>query len=323
MIKYMVEFSNINKKDLKILQALDQDVRASYAQIGRKTGLSKEVVQYRIKQLEKKKILTSYWAIPSIGNNSKVYKLLIKNKSLGKTKKEEFIKYVLSQKAVSWIASTEGYWDFVISSFITKDSAFSNLVNNILKRFGKYFKEKRILKSTSMIITNEKYLYDNNNLLFNEEDNFIEESKSRDEKDNKIIRILSSNARASFTEIAKQVDLTAEAVAVRFKRIMREKLIIRANPRINHNKLGLSYYHIFISVSDYNKKNEICMYYTQHPNFVFIMKHIGYYDIHLELVIKEGRVETIIEELTEKFGEAISSYDLLKIRKEYIISIMR
>lgn len=319
----MPEFKNIDKKDLAILQALDQDVRASYAQIGRRSKLSKEVVQYRIKQLEKKNILTGYWAIPHIGTHNKVYKLLIKNKSLGKTKKEEFIKYALSQKAVSWFASTEGNWDFVISTFITKDFEFSKLVNNIMKQFGKYFKEKHILKSTSMIITNEKYLYNKNNLIRHDEDSFLKTSKLGDETDNKIIRILSNNARTSFTEMAKQVNLTAEAVSTRFKRIMQEKLIRGANPRINHEKLGLSYYHIFIAVSDYDKKDKICDYYTQHPDFVFIMKHIGYYDIHLEIVVKEEKIEGIIEELTEKFGEAISSYDLLKIRKEHIITVIR
>ena len=48
---------NIDIKDLAILRELDQDVRASSAQIGRKVRLSKEVVQYRIKKLEQEKII--------------------------------------------------------------------------------------------------------------------------------------------------------------------------------------------------------------------------------------------------------------------------
>lgn len=319
----MPKFDNIDKKDLSILQALDQDVRSSYAQIGRKTNLSKEVVQYRIKQLESKGIITGYWAIPHIGSNSKVYKILIKNKSLGKTKKEEFIKFVLSQKEVSWFASTEGNWDFVISSFIEEDSDFMALVHNIMKKFGRYFKEKHILKSTSMILTNEKYLYDSNHLIRHDEDSFLEKSTPTDKIDNEIIKILSGNARSTFTEISKKIGLTAEAIAMRFRRLMHERLIKGANPRINHSKLGLSYYHLFLAISDYDKKDELCNYYTQHPNFVFIMKHLGFYDAHLEIVVKEDEIEGLIEELTEKFGEAISSYELLKIRKEYIMVVKR
>lgn len=318
----MNKFS-LDKKDSAILRALDQDVRASYSQIGRKTKLSKEVVAYRIKRLEKQKIITGYWAIPHIGSESSVYKLLIKNKSLGKKKKEEFIKYTLSQKAVSWFASTEGKWDFVISSFIKKDAEFSIFVEELMKRFGKYFKEKQILKSTSMILTNEKYLYSNNTLKYHEEDSFLETRKVPDDINQEIIRLLTNNARTSFTEIGKQVKLSAEAVSARFKQIMREKYIKGANPRINHAKLGLSYYHLFLAVSDFEKKDAICNYYLQEPDFVFMMKHIGYYDLHLEIVVKEEKIEGIIEELTEKFGEAISSYELLKIRKEHIIAVIR
>ncbi len=319
----MPKFNNIDKKDLAILQALDQDVRASFAQIGRKTNLSKEVVQYRIKQLEKKQIITGYWAIPKIGTNSKPYKLLIKNKSLGKIKKQEFIKYTLSQKAVSWFANTEGNYDFVISSFVENDTDFMILVNNIMKKFGRYFKEKHVLKSTSMILMNEKYLYDNNQLIHQKEDSFLEETPKLDNTDKEIIRILSNNARATFTEIGKAINLTAEAISIRFRKIMKGKLIIGANPRLNHAKLGLSYYHLFIAISDYDKKDKLCKYYIQHPNVVFIMKHLGYYDAHLEIVLKEEEIEGFIEELTEKFGEMISAYELLKIRTEHILVITR
>ena len=71
--------SALSKKDLKILQQLDLNLRVSYSQIGRKTRLSKETVQYRIKQLEKNKFITGYWAMPSIKNNFSVYKILLKN----------------------------------------------------------------------------------------------------------------------------------------------------------------------------------------------------------------------------------------------------
>lgn len=317
------KFLNIDKKDLAILQTLDQNTRASYIQIAKKTNISKEAVQYRIKQLEKKEIITGYWATPSIGKQETVYKLLIKNKSLGTTKKQEFINYCLKQKTISWFATTEGTWDFVISSYLIEDSDFLILVDNIMKKFGKHFKEKHILKSTAMIIMNEKYLYDEEKTIRIKEDSFLEEIEKTDEIDAEIIKILSTNARATYTEIGKQVKLTPESISLRFKKIMKKELIKSINPRINHNKIGLTYYHLFLAVSDYEKKDTICKYYTQHPDIIFIMKHIGYYDIHLELAIPEEKTETIIEELTEKFGETISNYELLKIKKEHIMIVIR
>jgi len=52
---------NIDLKDRKILYHLDLNCRQSYSQIGKKVGLSKKVVEYRVKRMEKEKIITGYW----------------------------------------------------------------------------------------------------------------------------------------------------------------------------------------------------------------------------------------------------------------------
>ena len=50
----------LDKKDKQILYQLDLDSRQSFNQIARKVKLSREVVQYRVKQLEKKGIIKGY-----------------------------------------------------------------------------------------------------------------------------------------------------------------------------------------------------------------------------------------------------------------------
>lgn len=307
----------------KILRELDKNVRISFTQLGKNTGVSKEVAQYRVKQLEKKEIITGYWAIPKIGRQNHVYKLILKNKSLGSSKKQEFIDFAVGEKAVSWLASTEGNWDFVISSFVSDDEEFSMFVIKLMQKFGKYIKEKHITKATSMISMNEKYLQPKNELLRNVEDSFLEPEPITDEIDKKIIILLSKNARITFSEMGRQLQLTPEAIGVRYRKIWSKGLIVGMNPRINHSKIGLSYYHIFIAVTNYEKKDAIANFYTLHPNCVFIMKHIGYYDLHLEIICNQNEIESIIEQLSEKFGEDIASYDLLNIRKEHIMIVKR
>ena len=51
--------SLIDTKDRKILNELDFNARQSNSEIARKVGLSKEVVNYRIRNLEKAEIVTS------------------------------------------------------------------------------------------------------------------------------------------------------------------------------------------------------------------------------------------------------------------------
>ena len=101
----------LDAKDLAILRILDQDVRASFTEIGRKTRLSKEVVQYRIKKLEEEKIITGYWTFIKYLQGT-VYKVLIKNRNLAGQKEKEFIEFVRNHKIVSWFAKTQGNFDY-------------------------------------------------------------------------------------------------------------------------------------------------------------------------------------------------------------------
>ena len=70
-----------------------------------------------------------------------------------------------------------------------------------------------------------------------------------------------------------------------------------------------------------SKQNELIKFYTQHQHINFIMEHIGYYDLHLEIVINQENAEQILEELRTKFGKKIINYELLKITREHFLKI--
>ena len=51
----------IDLKDKKILYELDLDCRQSNTQIGKKVGLKKDVVAYRIKRMQDEGVLLNFW----------------------------------------------------------------------------------------------------------------------------------------------------------------------------------------------------------------------------------------------------------------------
>ena len=60
----------IDLKDRKILYYLDFDSRQSYRSLGKKVGLSKDIVTSRVKKLQEKGIIKGFFAIvdyPKIG----------------------------------------------------------------------------------------------------------------------------------------------------------------------------------------------------------------------------------------------------------------
>ena len=59
-----------------------------------------------------------------------------------------------------------------------------------------------------------------------------------DDIDEKIIKMLSANARESFATIGKSVDLSAPAVGKRVKQLEEKEFILGYSLRVNHEKLG-------------------------------------------------------------------------------------
>ena len=53
----------LDLKDRKILYELDLNCRQSNTQIGKKVGLKKDVVSYRINNMEKEGIIKDYWTV--------------------------------------------------------------------------------------------------------------------------------------------------------------------------------------------------------------------------------------------------------------------
>ena len=68
----------VDLKDRKILYELDLDARQSLTQIGKKVGLKKDVVSYRINRLQEEGVIQNYWtAIDTFKLGYNVFRIYI------------------------------------------------------------------------------------------------------------------------------------------------------------------------------------------------------------------------------------------------------
>ena len=102
----------LDLKDRKILYELDLNSRQSFSKIGKKVKLSKEVVNYRIKNLLKNKIIKNFFTIldvTKLGYHS--FRIFLKFQNITSIKDEKIIDYLKKQSNVGWIVSVKGNWD--------------------------------------------------------------------------------------------------------------------------------------------------------------------------------------------------------------------
>ena len=84
----------IDQKDLRILYELDLNCRQSFSKIGKKTGLTKSSVAYRVQRLEQEGIIKNYYTfIDGIGLGYIVLRLYLIFQYTTKETEEEIIKF--------------------------------------------------------------------------------------------------------------------------------------------------------------------------------------------------------------------------------------
>ncbi|MFH1802466.1 MAG: Lrp/AsnC family transcriptional regulator [archaeon] len=309
----------LSSKDKQILRELDLDSRQPLSQIARKVRMSKESVNYAIKKLEKQGMIHGYFSLVDylrLGSN--IFKLLVRYKDVGEKGEASMVAWLDKKKEVVWMGKAEGKWDLIISIREKNVENIYKLLEEFNRTFSVHIQEKQLLISYEIEWLNEKYLFDDCKqdyiVKFNQKDEKVEVNNV----DNKIIDLLEHNSRTPLVAIASKIGLTAEATAKRIKNLIKKKVIGGFKLRTNHDKLGKGYHHIFISLNDFSKLDEITSYYEKSKRCVFIMKHHGSYDLHLEIVSdSENDFREAIRELREKFGHIIADYQQLTILQEF------
>jgi len=100
---------NLDLKDRKILYQLDLNCRQSNSQIGKKVGLSKQVVDYRIKRMDEDRIITGYWTnIDSYRFGYQVFRYLINLQNTTSIIKDEIMQQIANYKKTWAVYSVKG-----------------------------------------------------------------------------------------------------------------------------------------------------------------------------------------------------------------------
>ena len=115
----------LDVKDRKILYQLDLDSRKSYSQIGRRVGLNKDTVAYRVKRLQDEGIIKRF--IPLINSMRMGYtwfRLYLIFQYTTSEIREEIITYFVQEKIVNIVVRTEGHFDVIVFVAVKKLSSF-------------------------------------------------------------------------------------------------------------------------------------------------------------------------------------------------------
>lgn len=305
-----INLNEIDVKDRKILSQLDIDSRQSFSQIGKKTGLPKTVVAYRIRQLQEKGIIKNFTT--TIDATSLGYTLLrsyfIYQYTTPEIKKE-IINHFMKSKHTMIIHSTKGCYDLVVFMAVKRFLDFYPFWEETLHRYRDYFANQILSIYFQEHIYQHSFFYDakserKKTVVFNT-GTYVK----IDKLDKQILDLLSTNARISLIEVANQLRTSSEVILYRIKKLIKLGVIQRFSINIDFSKLGYFLYKVDIVLKDHKKLNHIVKYIEKNPRFFCRDITIGYLDLELEFILNNtNQLHEIMEDISIKFPKTIRTY---------------
>ncbi|MCX6665718.1 MAG: Lrp/AsnC family transcriptional regulator [Euryarchaeota archaeon] len=313
----------IDIKDRKILYELDLDARQSFTQIGKKVGLKKDMVVYRVQRMQDEGIIKNFWTLIDaykLGYN--VFRFYLVFQYATPDIKNKVIEYLIKEKHTCVINSIIGRYDLVVFLWIKNINDFYHFWEKMLDNYGDYFAEKVF----SLYV--KWYTYRNSYLLL-EETKDLDRLKYEitggraelvdiDETDYHLLNLIAENARIPLINLAEKLNCSSQTINYRLNNLTKSGVIQAFRIGIDISKFGLKHFKIDAHLKEHTQRNHITNYIKNNPYLTFIGTSAGVSDLELEFYLEDSdKLNQIMDDIHLKFPGAIRKYDYFTVAKNY------
>lgn len=300
----------IDIKDRRILYELDLNCRQSNSQIGKKVGLGRDVVAYRIDRLIKQGIIKNFYSIIDtfrLGYN--VFRLYINFHYVTPEIKKEIIDYFVDYN-YSWVVfSVKSEIDLDVVVWVKNFYEFYQFWDKTLDKYEKYIEKHAI----SIYIKSSVFM---KSFLLPEE---VRDDKRAsfdmhcgvkpveiDEIDYLLLNEIAENARIPLVDMADILGCSSQKVNYRINNLVELGVIKAFRVNISLAKLNLQKYKVDIYLKNHELKKPVYEYLAEKEYVEFMNFAIGWADLEPEFVVKDfNELLQILEEINQKFSGAI------------------
>ena len=316
----------LDKNDWKILYELNQNARQTTSAIAKKIGLSTQLVDYRIKRLEKNSTIKSYLTFI---DNTKIgylnFKIYLKLQHIDEQKINEIIHHLKQNPYILMLSLCDGPWDLFIGIWGKNLFHAINIFEKINKKYSYYFHKKSIIINTKCYWLTRKFLapQDYPTKTYEQIWGGKPINNKTDTLDRQILSILSQNARITNTEIARKLHILREVVSYRIKNYHKKNILYGSTIVLNIEQLHIQEYKLLIKTQSLTPtiKNKLLILLKKHPYVSHIFFCIGEWD--LEIYIETPSIEInheLIRQLRYQFGDVIRDLEVIRYYKNYTLN---
>lgn len=318
----MAENIKLSKADRTILSLMEYNPRITHKQLATACHLSKDTISYRIKRLEKEKIILGYSSFidyKKLGHQS--YKLYLKLKAT--TPEADNVRSFLGeQRNIFSIFQSNGNWNLACALFAKTQQEFYDLENELLEKFGDIIVSRRFC---SMM---DASLYDRAFFEKQEAPASLSlwgeiENNELDDIDKEIIRLLHSDSRLSLVHLSQKVNMSVDGVKNRVQRLKDKGIMSIYRTNINYAKLGFTHYKLLLFPRIYSDQieKELLTFFKASPRCINSVRSIGPWKLEAEFLFKNTEeMNEVLDKLNDTFKENISDLEISQMRDEELFA---
>ena len=319
----MMDFIDKNIKldliDRKILTELSLNARIPLSNIAKKIKHSKQVVKYRIDNLEKNDIIKGYYVVLNLSRLGFLYhRAFLKYRKILDKEEEDILNHFKKHPNIGWVSPINGHWDLALSFLLKDIFEFEKILNDLGERYGDYFKARYVSIVTNIHHLNYKFFVDDV-----KKEDFVFDNKLGslilDDTDIKLIEILHKNARMPTTKIADILGCSANVIKYRIKKLVDDGVILCFDYKLNYKLLGYTQYKINVTLSNTAPKRvrQLINYLKAEKTVIYITEVVGTFDLEFETYSKNYDVlHQLMRQIMINFSDILRDFDVLVMCSE-------
>ncbi len=285
------ESKNLDVKDLKILNELDADPRIPTTTLAKKIRLSQQVVDYRIKKLIERGIVSGFGSVFNFAKlNYSQYRLLFTFGRVDEAKRKEIVDYLKKHNSVYWVALIGSKWDLFVVLFVKNFDEFEKFLDDLFEKFSGALSDYDALYVPYHEFFRHKFLDEKNIDVIRI--NFSEKGTVElDELDWKILKELRNDCRKSSLEVGNKCGVSYKTVQNRISNLEKNGFIGGYRMFLRSERLGYNAYLLLFNFTSYGRiaEKKLFNYARNHKLITQISKLFGRWSLLFHVRTKSRR----------------------------------
>ena len=305
----------LSKKDLKLVFELDSNYRTPYSRIGKKIGMSQQLVSYKVKSLSSNGVILSNMPLIDYSRFGYLsFRVYFKINFANRKKFNEMVSEMKRNPGITSIIECEGRYDLMLTFTTRNPSNFNKGLRELIASNPDQLKNCMILTTVVEHHYPRKYLVGYRNY----DDTIIggdREIVNINKTDIKILRSL-MEGKKNVIDISKHSGVTPKTVISKLRKLESMGIIQGYRTVIDTQKMGFLTSKLLIKYQSVSvdREKELRNFCRANSNITEFTKVFGEWDLELTIETRtQQEFRNIYMKLREDFEDIIYDFDKFSV----------